>query len=214
MKKTVKEKRGITLVALVITIIVLLILAGITINLTVGQDGILTTAQQAGKNYVASASDEQADLDDLSDYLNEKVAAAGEKLKDLTKTVTVDGVETTVIIGEKISDGTGKTLPVPTGFYYVGGTVEKGAVISNNEADKDKYKGQTVVGTDLVGNQYVFIPCTIDGANGTLQYARTTSWEIEKDHGTAASKDELTLTGVTPSDTEKGNGMTETVLEE
>jgi hypothetical protein len=65
MKKTVKEKRGITLVALVITIIVLLILAGITINLTVGQGGILTTAQQAGKNYVASEKTELADIDDL-----------------------------------------------------------------------------------------------------------------------------------------------------
>ena len=44
------------------------------------------------------------------------------------------------------------------GFYYVGGTVKSGAVISDNLADKDKYKGQEVVGTDLSGNQFVFIP--------------------------------------------------------
>ena len=43
-----QNKAGITLVALVITIIVLLILAGITINLTVGQRGILNRAQEAG----------------------------------------------------------------------------------------------------------------------------------------------------------------------
>ena len=41
MEKTKNLKRGITLIALVITIIILLILAGITINLTVGQRGIL-----------------------------------------------------------------------------------------------------------------------------------------------------------------------------
>ena len=40
------NKARITLVALVITIIVLLILAGITINLTVGQRGILTRAEE------------------------------------------------------------------------------------------------------------------------------------------------------------------------
>jgi hypothetical protein len=57
-----KNKRGITLVALVITIIVLLILAGITINLTIGEGGIIQTAQQAGKNYVESSGNEQVQL--------------------------------------------------------------------------------------------------------------------------------------------------------
>jgi hypothetical protein len=57
-----KNKRGITLVALVITIIVLLILAGITINLTIGEGGIIQTAQQAGKNYVEASGNEQVQL--------------------------------------------------------------------------------------------------------------------------------------------------------
>lgn len=42
-----KENKGITLVALVVTIIVLLILAGVTISLVVGQNGIITRARQA-----------------------------------------------------------------------------------------------------------------------------------------------------------------------
>jgi hypothetical protein len=62
MKTNFKTQKGITLIALVITIIVLLILAGITINLTVGQNGIITTAQQAGKNYQQAAEDEQTQL--------------------------------------------------------------------------------------------------------------------------------------------------------
>jgi hypothetical protein len=60
--KNFKTQKGITLIALVITIIVLLILAGITINLTIGQNGIITTAQQAGKNYQQAAEDEQTQL--------------------------------------------------------------------------------------------------------------------------------------------------------
>ncbi|MBO5477701.1 MAG: prepilin-type N-terminal cleavage/methylation domain-containing protein [Clostridia bacterium] len=57
-----KKQKGITLIALVITIIVLLILAGITINLTIGQDGILKRAQDAGKNYTNAAEYEQTQL--------------------------------------------------------------------------------------------------------------------------------------------------------
>ena len=45
-----KENKGITLVALVITIIVLLILAGVSISLVVGDNGVLTQATNASKN--------------------------------------------------------------------------------------------------------------------------------------------------------------------
>ena len=67
MKKE-NSKKGITLIALIITIIVLLVLAGITINLTIGQDGILKRAEEAGKNYVEAAENEKTQLDE---FLNE-----------------------------------------------------------------------------------------------------------------------------------------------
>lgn len=47
MKKQIVEKKGITLIALVITIIVLLILAGITIATLTGDNGILKQADKA-----------------------------------------------------------------------------------------------------------------------------------------------------------------------
>ena len=46
-----KNVKGITLIALVITIVVLIILAGVAISLSLGENGIFTTAQQAVKNY-------------------------------------------------------------------------------------------------------------------------------------------------------------------
>ncbi len=63
-----KSTKGITLIALVITIIVLLILAGITINLTIGEHGILTMAKEAGKNYQNAAEYEQGAI---VDFFNE-----------------------------------------------------------------------------------------------------------------------------------------------
>lgn len=46
-----KEERGITLIALVVTIIVLLILAGVAISLTIGQNGIFNRAQAAANTW-------------------------------------------------------------------------------------------------------------------------------------------------------------------
>ena len=45
LKEQLKINKGITLIALVITIIVLLILAGVTIATLTGDNGILTKAQ-------------------------------------------------------------------------------------------------------------------------------------------------------------------------
>lgn len=45
--KKLREERAITLVALVVTIVVLLILAGVTINLAVGQNDLISKAKEA-----------------------------------------------------------------------------------------------------------------------------------------------------------------------
>ena len=46
-KKIIKKAKGITLISLVITIIILLILAGVTLSLTLGDNGIITQAEKA-----------------------------------------------------------------------------------------------------------------------------------------------------------------------
>ena len=55
-------------------------------------------------------------------------------------------------------DPASEGVTIPTGFYYVGGTKDTGLVISDNSADENKYQGQTIVGTDLQGNQFVWVP--------------------------------------------------------
>lgn len=51
MKKRDNNNTGITLIALVITIILLLILAGVTISLTLGDNGLFNTAKNATVEY-------------------------------------------------------------------------------------------------------------------------------------------------------------------
>lgn len=65
-----KGQKGITLVALVITIIVLLILAGVTITLTLGEKGIFKTAEKAGENYTQAQRDELEGLNSFQNTLD------------------------------------------------------------------------------------------------------------------------------------------------
>ncbi len=64
-----KGQKGITLIALVITIIILLILAGVTISLTLGENGLFKTAEGAAKNYVNEANKEKNLVNDLDQYV-------------------------------------------------------------------------------------------------------------------------------------------------
>ena len=64
-----KSSKGITLVALVVTIIILIILAGISINMLVGTDGLITKAKQAKENIELAQTEEQTRLNELYSQL-------------------------------------------------------------------------------------------------------------------------------------------------
>ena len=57
-----KKERGITLIALIVTIIVLLILAGVTISLAINNQGIFNKAKTAGNAYINAQTNEQTGL--------------------------------------------------------------------------------------------------------------------------------------------------------
>jgi hypothetical protein len=186
-----KFNQGITLVALVVTIVVLLILSSVSLNLVLGDNGIIVKAKEAAETTAAAQEKEAMERNLLE--------------KELENSLSTPAVEPT--------DG----VKIPTGFYYVGGTKASGIVISDNKNDKNKYRNQKVVGTDLLGNQYVWIPCTTDSSSSDLQYART-EWGVEVDgaDNSRAIKDELTLTdsSVTYSDADTANGINADVSKE
>ena len=61
-----KKERGITLVALVVTIIVLLILAGVAISLTISDNGIFTRARRAADTWVNAEQNETKTMDEFN----------------------------------------------------------------------------------------------------------------------------------------------------
>ena len=197
MKRTKQQNQkfnqGITLVALVVTIVVLLILSSVSLNLVLGDNGIIVKAKEAAEKTAAAQEKEMIERNLLEQELENSLATPTPKPQP------TDGVK------------------IPTGFYYVGGTKASGIVISDNKNDKNKYRIQKVVGTDLLGNQYVWIPCTTDSSSSDLQYART-EWGVEVDgaDNSRAIKDELTLTdsSVTYSDADTANGINADVSKE
>ena len=60
-----KKQKGITLIALVVTIIVLIILAGVSISLVLGENGIVTIAKRAKENIELAQIEEEKELNEL-----------------------------------------------------------------------------------------------------------------------------------------------------
>ena len=97
----------------------------------------------------------------------------GTEVKDTKKVSTVYAV----------SVGNGETVPVPKGFFYVGGSMNSGVIISDNEADKYDGKIDKTIheyATKLKGNQFVWIPCTINEYTKIdFGMQNMTSWDRE-----------------------------------
>ena len=71
--KKMKKQKGITLIALVITIIVLLILAGVSIAMLTGENGILSQAAKAKEETEKAQANEALILDEYNKFLNNAV---------------------------------------------------------------------------------------------------------------------------------------------
>ena len=126
-----KNKKGITLIALVVTIVVLLILAGVSINLVLDNNGIIAKSKDAKNNAIESDEKEKVEM-----------AYVSAALKKLGDTVTAEELQTEL----DLSVGIGKTDVTTNGddtlnvlfsdtehnFNVDEGKVEKAKPITNN----------------------------------------------------------------------------------
>ncbi len=110
-EKIIKSEEGITLIALIITIVVLLILAGVSISLVVGENGVINKATSASEKTKVASEKEAIELA-MSDIktgliLKEEIPDEkylGEKLSGVS---AVSGTWKTVTVGEEVYDGDG-----------------------------------------------------------------------------------------------------------
>ena len=147
-EKRASQAKGITLIALVITILIIIILASVTINFALGDNGLINMAELARDEAANSTDYESNARANLVAYMNEYIAglnggSSGGGTEEPEYPTEVEGVT------------------IPDGFYYVGGSKADGIVISDAEADAGKGTSHEVAQT-LVGNQFVWIPVEDD----------------------------------------------------
>ena len=229
-----KRNKGITLIALAVTIIVMLILAGVTMATLTGENGIISQTHKSKEESKMAELKERVKIDTAGKRLENlngelKVSELKEVLDKYFNDVPIEAQITseTELIAKKeygkyemkvsdidvgeityetsytiFEDVNGEKVPIPEGY-----------TVSENSNENEVNKGLVI--SDSRGNEYVWIPCTIDTSSSKLQYKRT-EWEVEDDNNTKAIKDELTLTdsSVTYSKADTDNGINEWIAKE
>ena len=143
MKKT-ESNRGITLIALVITVVILIILATVSINVVLGEGGLIQRAQQAKELTEQAALEEQQGLNSLmSEFTN---IMAEDQNPPEEKSEVEEARESGTPFGDTttITDDLDNPIKVPGGFNIAedsGTKVEEGIVIEDSN-----------------NNQFVWIP--------------------------------------------------------
>ena len=126
--KLYKQEKGITLIALVVTIVVLLILAGVSINLVLNNNGVISKAKDAKNQYAEAQTNEEKQLNEVADWIDTKVGET-----------TGGGSGSDTKVPEAATAETAPYFPDNT-FTKKEGTIDKGLVIQ-----------------DSAGNEYVWV---------------------------------------------------------
>ena len=230
------KNKGVTLIALAVTIVVMLILAGVTISVLNGENGIVKQAQKAKEESKIKELKEKVRIDIAGKRVENingelRVSVLKEILDKYFDNVPVETQitsETELKAKEeygkyemKISDIDVGEITYETSytiFKDVNGEqvpIPEGYIVSENSDENIVNKGLVV--SDSRGNEYVWISCTVDSSSNKLQYKRT-EWGVEKDgtDNSRAIKDELTLKDidVTYSKTDTDNGINEEISKE
>ena len=164
-----KEIKGITLVALVITIVVLLILAGVSINTVLGDDGIIKKAKEAAETTKRASAEEEMNRLVLEYQLAKNDETLESFLQEKVTEGRIDGVtdngDGTITITKKV-EGKDYTITVkkpvaPTPSVKVGAI----RVVSDSTgAGSSLGEASTRKGTTL----YIMIESTISGGTTTV----------------------------------------------
>ena len=184
-----KKSGGITLIALVVTIIVLLILAGVSLNLISGSDGILGRATSAENTHDIANAKEQADLfvtDTLSAYYEEVYVDktfSGSKLDYIS-----DQIGNGVVIGDYfikiVTGGTAKVEKIQA-VASLNGAYSAAELLT--ELNIEVYKGNSTSGTKIL--------------EGTIDTDGVIHWNNEVSQNETENTTQVTITADPESQT-------------
>ena len=175
MKIGMKRERGITLIALVVTIVVLLILAGVSINALFGNNGIIEKAKEAQNKMDKATENDQKEINELTNWLDNQVngttggGTTGGDANPSTTSKISTLVGTVVDKNTKAEDAYGNKITIPKGFKVVAhGTVAGSATYTYSGDNIPAVQDGIVIENGTDGNQFVWVPVgTIKNKNNT-----------------------------------------------
>ena len=194
-QKYLRRKSGITLVALVITIIVLLILAGVALSTLTGNDNIIKNAGTAVEGYNTQQEADDAVLNSIAGYL-EQYMTGGPTGGEAPLITTASGIHSET---KEYQDAKGNKIVVPGGFKVrtdIATTVDKGIVIEDSTGDSNS-----------TGNQFVWVPIgdivKSDGTPEHIEFGRYSYFDLTANPDQYASQGRWNAsTPITEEDTD------------
>lgn len=156
VRRNYSNQTGITLIALVVTIVVLLILAGVTINAVFSDRGIIKKAQDAQNKANESIQKDMEQINALENWLNENT---GESNNDKEVNISTLVGKGAVTKNTKAVDTYGNKITIPKGFKVLEHGTEAGSATYTYSGDTIPAVQDGIVienGTD--GNQFVWVP--------------------------------------------------------
>ena len=165
-----KEMKGITLVALVVTIVVLLILAGVSINLVLGDNGIIAKAKEAQRKSAEATQNDLIGMNELAQQLEEKIngsagGGAGTKVPAEATAETAPYFPDNTFTKKEGTIDTGLVIKDANGNEYVWVVVPKS--LYNNTAYNSNNAKKPSSSTDYANIEYCLQQYTATYRNGT-----------------------------------------------
>lgn len=236
------KENGITLVSLIVTIIIMIMLAGVTIYFAVGDKGMLMRAKGSAEKVRGSQVKESVELALMenmdSDTSEEDTKTRSEliaelqeqgtlkadevKLLETQDKITIGGIE--IDFGDlkddkgyaskvtKYTDGTNIAI-IPMGFTVSGFEDEKNINTSLVIYQGDLSTANWATGKDAFGNDIKKTYNQYVWIPCTESDYHRTKWTVESDNSSEAFKDEVTLSSITTlSGCDRGSGLTLDIL--
>ncbi len=188
---TERKERGITLIALVVTIIVLIILATVSINMVVGENGLIRKAEQARDAYEESSKREEEDMGQIIDEMEILLAdgeaqsvsdkepgeLSGDGSKE--KPYLIESIEDLVKFSEKVNGGEtfeNKVVKLKVNLdfnndisYVNPKRTDYGNINGINETEELKVELTTGTGFKPIGTDSNNFNGTFDGGGHTIK---------------------------------------------
>ena len=194
-RRNYSNQTGITLIALVVTIVVLLILAGVSINAIFSENGIIKRAKDAQNKMDQATQNDLDSINELNNWIDGKIngttggGTTGGDANPSTTSKISTLVGTVVDKNTKAEDAYGNKITIPKGFKVVAhGTVAGSATYTYSGDNIPAVQDGIVIENGTDGNQFVWVPVgTIKNKNNTTNTITLGRYEFDSNTGALKS---------------------------